>query len=97
MGHEYDALRNIEARMTKQEANFMQVSADVQELKRIAAVTNTSIAELIDLAHGFKFGLRILGAMETAAVWIAKMATATVLLWGVWKYLIEEAIASIGK
>jgi len=97
MGHEYDALRNLEARLHAQEQHLYQVSADVQALKELAAANNTDIKELIDIAQGFKFGLKALGAVELGAVWIAKMAAAVVLLWGMWKYLIREAIASIGK
>lgn len=97
MGQEYDALRSLEARMSRQEENCMRVAEDVEILQRAIHSNTASIQELITLAQGFKFGLKILGGIEAMAVWVTKLATATAVLWALWRFLVKEALATLSR
>ena len=92
MGHEYDALRNLEARMTASELRTHRLEDDFGSLKLLLEKNNTNLEEFIEISKGFKIGLRLLAWVESVAVWIAKVAAAFAVLWGAWKFLIKEAI-----
>lgn len=97
MGHEYDALRSLEARLTRQEENCMRLAEDVEILQRAIHSNTTSIQELIQLAQGFKFGLKILGGIEAIAVWLTKLATAAAVIWALWRFAVKEALAHLSR
>lgn len=82
--------------MQAQETKYMQMSTDMHALKEAVNTNNASIAQFIELAQSFKFGLRILGGMEIIAVWLTKMAAAIGIMWGTWKFVVKEALAQAG-
>jgi len=76
-----EKLISMEQRMTK--------------LETLLEENNKALGEFIDLAKAFKFGLKVLGVIESIAVFITKLSLAGGALWGVWKYAIKEALASL--
>ena len=94
MGDNYDAMRSMEARMTALEKEFNVLQANGQALRETVNDNTVALKEFIDIAQGFKFGLKALSLLETCAVWITKIASALVVLWAVWKFIIAQAIAS---
>jgi hypothetical protein len=94
MGHEYDAIRNMEARMTALEQQFSILQTNGQALRETVTENTNALKEFIDIAQGFKFGLKALSLMETCAVWVTKIAGAVVILWAIWKFGVMQAIAN---
>jgi len=95
--NEHELTKSVDARFKAQELRINRMYNDFDALKLLMEKNNTSLEEFIDLAKGFKFGLKILGGIEAAAVWISKIAAAVGILWAVWKFLIKEAIAHVSK
>lgn len=75
----------------------MQCSADVAALKEAIRENNEALAEYIELSKGFKSLWKLLGFVEKVAVWIAKIAAALGIVWGIWVYLVQEALKGSPK
>ena len=94
MGDNYDAMRSMEARMTALEKEFNVLQANGKALRETVTENTEALKEFIDIAQGFKFGLKALGVMEICAVWVTKVAGAMVILWAIWKFGVMQAIAN---
>ena len=95
--NEHELTKSVDARFKAQELRINRMYSDFEALKLLMEKNNTSLEEFIALAKGFKFGLKILGGIEAAAVWVAKIAAAFGILWAIWKFLIREALAHAFK
>lgn len=86
-----------EARLHRLELSMQRTADDFESLKLLVERNNTSLEEFIDLAKAFKFGIKILGFMEKAAVFVTKISLAGGTVWAIWKYAIKAAIAEVQK
>jgi hypothetical protein len=92
MGGEYDAMRSLEARMAALEGKQRHMADDVMRLKLSMDSNTTALTEFIELGKNLKFGIKVLGFVESTAVWITKVALAGGTLWGIWKFIILETV-----
>lgn len=83
--------------MTALEQKLRGVSSDVFTLKESMDANTCALVEYIELSKNLKVGMKLLGYVESAAVWVAKVGGATVLLWAAWKYLIIHALSEARK
>jgi hypothetical protein len=95
MGHEYDAMRNIEARMAAAERRANLMSKQMVVLTQLVESNNSALAEFIEVSRGLKLAAKVAAAIEDTAVWIAKVGAGLLILWASWKYIIAETISSI--
>ena len=83
--------------MSTLEERTRMMSTEATRLKDAVDSNTSSLQEFIELGKALKIGLTILGYVEKAAVFITKLAAACALLWGLWKFAVKEAIASLLK
>jgi hypothetical protein len=95
VGHEYDALRNLETRLANQEKLQMQCSADVKRLAEVVEANNVSLAEFVELGKALKVGIKLAGYVEAVIVWCTKVAVFLAGCWAAWKFLVKEAVAQL--
>lgn len=92
MGTEYDAMRSLEARVSRQEQRITDMGGDVITLKESMDKNTEALSAYIELSKNLKVGLKLLGYLESFAVWVTKVAGAVVIMWGVWKFVVKQAI-----
>ena len=83
--------------MTALEQKLHGVSSDVCTLKESMDKNTCALTEYIELSKNLKVGMKLLGYIEAAAVWVAKVGGALIILWASWKYLILQAIQEARK
>jgi hypothetical protein len=95
VGTEYDAMRNMEARIHSLEEHHAMMSTDFSALHQSMNANTAALQEYIDISQKLKIGLGILGTIERAAVWCTKVGAGAMLIWAAWKFVIKEAMAHI--
>lgn len=68
------------------------MSTDVAHLTEAMERNTVALQDWIELGKGLKFGMKVLEAIQKIALWIASIAGACGILWGVWTYAVKEAI-----
>lgn len=94
MGQEYDGMRSIEARMAALEENHRMLQNQFNGLKGSLEENTGALNEFIELGKALKFGLKFLGGVEKACVFIAKVAAALGIIIACWRYAVTQAIAN---
>jgi hypothetical protein len=92
MGHEYDAMRNMEARISAITKKQSDMADDVIQLKLAMNANTEALREYIEISKGFRIGLKFLGIVERTMIWLAKVAGGAGVIWAVWVYIIKETL-----
>lgn len=87
----------INSRLGALERKQMNMADDVMELKSSLDSNTNALQEFIELGKTFKFTIKLLGVIESTAVWITKVSLAATALWAVWKFAIVEAVKQANK
>jgi UDP-N-acetylglucosamine enolpyruvyl transferase len=61
----------------------LRMTANESELRMNTAVT----AEVRSLLEAMRVGMKVLGAIGTAATWAAKIASAGAAIWAAWQFI----------
>jgi hypothetical protein len=83
--------------MATLEKQFRGLNSDVLHIKEGMQANTEALREYIELSKHFTFTLKFLGWIESIAVWVAKVAAALGIMWGVWRYIISEALRQLGE
>lgn len=92
-----DRLVLLLSRMEAVESLQRKAHMELQDLKNDISSNTTSLKEFIEIAGTLKVGLKLLGYVESAAVWLVKVGGAIGIVWAVWKYLIKETLENVNK
>lgn len=88
---------DIDERLKAQDDTIMNLSKEVQSLQALVGQNNKALADFIELAQAFRFGMKLLALAERTAVFITKLTLAGGTLWAGWRFLIKESLAAIIK
>lgn len=88
---------SLNTRILALETKQMHLLIETNTLKDAVNDNTTALAEWITLGKEFKLGLKVLGYIERAAVWVAKIATAAGITWALWRFGISVALEQLSK
>jgi hypothetical protein len=65
---------------------FESVHAELAEIRRAVAANAASTAELVEMYHNIKGLMHVLGWVERASIWLAKIGAAAALVYAAWRH-----------
>jgi hypothetical protein len=89
--------RIFNERLTALEKWQATMSADVVKLTEAMTRNTIALEDWIELGKGLKFGMKVLTAIQKIAIWVASVAGACGILYGVWVYAVKKAIEEAAK
>lgn len=91
---------NATAVQDQLDRNLDSITTLEQEITSLSSQLRTMSdqqQEIIELYEGIKVLIKVFAGIEKAAVWVTKIAAATVILWVMWKFTVLHTITDIFK
>lgn len=84
----------IEARFHAELKGIAMFQAEMASHKELLKANSKENQELLELYAGLKTFLKVMSMIERVAVFFTKVGLWLLMLWGIWTYLVKEAITS---